>query len=270
MILNAARHSEAGAHRQHHQALAEAGEAAGERLVAAARHGALGFLRAALVRRLVRVLRYTTPIREHPKYLLMRAFDLTKLIIIEGAAILKQHGCLQNVEDVWLLELGEVIEALEQPSQDLQPLIAQRKADLARFQGLRPPRVITSQGEIITATQTRDDMPEGALAGNPVSAGVVEGRARVILDPQAEILKPGEILVAPFTDPGWTPLFINAAALVMEVGGLMTHGSVVAREYGIPAVVGVIEATQRIKTGQRLRVHGDAGYVEILPDIDSA
>jgi pyruvate,water dikinase len=102
--------------------------------------------------------------------------------------------------------------------------------------------------------------------GNPVSAGVVEGIAHVVIDPHKEVLSPGEILVAPFTDPGWTPLFINAAGVVLEVGGLMTHGSVVAREYGIPAVVGVLEATKKIQTGQKIRVHGEAGYVEFLED----
>jgi len=97
--------------------------------------------------------------------------------------------------------------------------------------------------------------------------GVVEGIAHIIRDPQTESLSPGEILVAPFTDPGWTPLFISAVGLVTDVGGAMTHGSVVAREYGIPAVVGVADATTRIHTGQRIRVHGAAGYVEILGDV---
>jgi pyruvate,water dikinase len=96
------------------------------------------------------------------------------------------------------------------------------------------------------------------------SVGIFEGTARVVLDPAREVLRPGEILVAPFTDPGWTPLFIHAGALVMEVGGLMTHGSVVAREYGLPAVVGVTGATQRIRTGQRIRVDGDRGQVILL------
>ena len=108
------------------------------------------------------------------------------------------------------------------------------------------------------------DAPDGALVGSPVSAGVVEGIAKVIIDPARETLKPGEILVAPFTDPGWTPLFVNAAGLITEVGGLMTHGSVVAREYGIPAVVGVVDATRLIESGQRLRVHGDGGYIQFV------
>ncbi len=108
------------------------------------------------------------------------------------------------------------------------------------------------------------DAPPGALVGNPVSAGVVEGPVRVIRDPQTETLNPGEILVAPFTDPGWTPLFINAGGLIMEVGGIMTHGSVVAREYGIPAVVGVREATKILQTGQQVRMDGNRGVIEIL------
>ena len=113
-------------------------------------------------------------------------------------------------------------------------------------------------------TYARQDVPPGALVGNPVSAGVVEGVAHVVHDPQRAQLQPGEILVAPFTDPGWTPLFINAAGLVMEIGGALAHGSVVAREYGIPAVVGVRDATTKIRTGQRLRVDGNRGVVEML------
>jgi pyruvate,water dikinase len=93
---------------------------------------------------------------------------------------------------------------------------------------------------------------------------VAEGPARVILDPQTATLEKGEVLVAPGTDPGWTPLFLNAAGLVTEVGGLMTHGSVIAREYGIPAVVGIPDVTRTIRTGQRVRVNGDSGYVEVL------
>ena len=110
------------------------------------------------------------------------------------------------------------------------------------------------------------DLPHGALAGLGVSAGIVEGLARVVLDPSVEILHAGEILVAPYTDPGWTPLFVHAAGLVCDVGGMMTHGSVVAREYGIPAVVGVTDSTRRIRTGQYLRIDGSRGIVEILAD----
>jgi len=124
--------------------------------------------------------------------------------------------------------------------------------------------VITSDGETPVVKYHVADAPPGALIGNPVSAGIVEGIVRVIHDPQAEKLNPGEILVAPFTDPGWTPLFINAGGLIMEVGGIMTHGSVVAREYGIPAIVGVREATEKLQSGQRVRIDGNRGVIEIL------
>ncbi len=108
------------------------------------------------------------------------------------------------------------------------------------------------------------DVKEGTLVGTAVSAGVVEGTARVVRDPSDGSLEPGEILVAPSTDPGWTPLFLNAAGLVMEVGGRMTHGALVAREYGIPAVASVSNATTEIRTGDRIRIDGKNGTVERL------
>ena len=107
-------------------------------------------------------------------------------------------------------------------------------------------------------------MPAGALTGLAVSAGTVEGRARVILDMADAEVEPGDILVTAFTDPSWSPLFVAVKGLVTEVGGLMTHGAVIAREYGLPAVVGVADATRLIRDGQRIRVHGTEGYVEIL------
>ena len=123
---------------------------------------------------------------------------------------------------------------------------------------------MTSEGEILSRSHKSKHMPPNALSGSPASPGVVEGIAKVILDPSHAVLESGEILIAPFTDPGWTPLFMNASGLVMEVGGLMTHGSVVAREYGIPAVVCVPDATTKIQTGQRVRVNGDEGWVQKL------
>ena len=124
--------------------------------------------------------------------------------------------------------------------------------------------MLTSEGEALTGAYRREDVPAGALVGLPVSSGTIEGRARVILDMAEADLEPGDILVTAYTDPSWTPLFVAIAGLVTEVGGRMTHGSVIAREYGLPAVVGVVRATRLIRDGQRIRVHGTEGYVEIL------
>lgn len=142
--------------------------------------------------------------------------------------------------------------------------IRQRREAFRSYHALTPPRVLTSDGETFNGAYRRDDVPTGALAGLPVSAGTVEGRARVVLDMARADLEAGDILVTTFTDPSWTPVFVGIAGLVTEVGGLMTHGAVIAREYGLPAVVGVEGATRLIRDGQRIRVHGGDGYVEIL------
>ncbi len=255
---------EVGRHRVYHQRLVAEGQAAATRLVAAARAGPLGWIRASIVGRLVRVARELLPIREHPKFMLVRAMHIAKQAILEGAAMLVEQGRLGAQDDVWFLTLPEMVAALEDQNEELKTRIAIRREAHVQTAHLTPPRVMTSMGEIPAVRYERADLPQGALPGTSVSVGVVEGVARVILDPSAEVLNVGEILVAPFTDPGWTPLFINAAGLVMEVGGVMTHGSVVAREYGIPAVVGVLNATKRIQTGQQIRVDGDAGYVRVL------
>jgi len=259
-------HEAPGAHRAHHRRMAQESEAAGTRIVAAARRGVAGVVKGALVGRMVRVVRYLSPMREHPKLLLIHMLDLARQAILEAADALLAEGRIDARDDVWFLELDELIAACEQKGMNLRETIAARRADFEHFRRVSPPRVMTSEGEIVKARPRGDHLPKGALAGTAASAGVAEGRARVIIDPTREVLGAGEILVAPFTDPGWTPLFINAKALVMEVGGLMTHGSVVAREYGIPAVVSVEGATQRIKSGQRIRVDGDLGCVEILAD----
>ncbi|MDA0245010.1 MAG: phosphoenolpyruvate synthase [Chloroflexi bacterium] len=254
-----------GQHRHYHAQLAAEREAAAERIVAAVR-GAGKWLRLPLVRRLMRVSRHLMAVREHPKFALIRLLWLAKQAIWQGADELVANGRLTTREDVWHLSLNELIEALANPTQDVHGLVATRREEARRWAQLTPPRILSSEGEIPTVGYAAVDAPAGALIGSPVSAGVVEGIARVITDPYSEVLNPGEILIAPFTDPGWTPLFINAAGLVMEVGGLMTHGSVVAREYGIPAVVGVLEATRKIHTGQRIRVDGGAGFVVVLDE----
>jgi rifampicin phosphotransferase len=253
-----------GEHRAHHVALTARAEAAGERVCSASRRGLTGWLRARLARRLIRVARAGMGLREHPKFLLVCLLDLVRDAVLEAGALLVQRGVLGGVEDVYLFRFEELIAALEAArTPDLRPLAEERRATLQRDAKRSPPFVMASDGEI-PSLAARADVPPGALSGTAASAGVVEGLARVVLDPAREVLHAGEILVAPHTDPGWTPLFVHAAGVVTEVGGLMTHGSVVAREYGIPAVVSVAGATRCIRTGQRIRVDGTRGFVEIL------
>ena len=177
---------------------------------------------------------------------------------------LRKAHVLREKEDIFYLRFAELHDVTRTNHADEQ-LICRRKDAFRSYQALTPPRVLTSDGEVITGAYRRDDVPAGALIGLPVSAGTVEGRARVILDMAQADLEAGDILVTAYTDPSWTPLFVAITGLVTEVGGLMTHGAVIAREYGLPAVVGVVDATRLIPDGQRIRVHGTDGYVEILP-----
>jgi rifampicin phosphotransferase len=183
--------------------------------------------------------------------------------MLQEAERLVQTHVLRSQEDIFYLTFQELQEVVRTHQMDDQ-LLRQRKDAFKSYQALTPPRVLTSDGEAIAGAYRRDDVPPGALVGLPVSAGTVEGRARVILDMAEADLEAGDILVTAYTDPSWTPLFVAITGLVTEVGGLMTHGAVIAREYGLPAVVGVEHATWLIRDGQRIRVHGTDGYVEIL------
>lgn len=245
-------------------AQSRAREAAFAELIAATRHGLLGSLRLRLFNRLYHVLIEVGGMREHHKFMAVRFLWLVKQILRENAADLVTEGRIAAREDVWFLTWQELLAIWDDSSTAWGEIVTQRRADFDRYQKMTPPVVITSDGETPVVQYRYEDAPPGALLGNPVSAGIVEGVAHVIYDPATETLQPGEILVAPFTDPGWTPLFINAAGLVMDIGGALAHGSVVAREYGIPAVVGVRESTRKIKTGQRVRVDGNRGIIEIL------
>jgi len=224
-----------------------------------------GKIKANIVRRLIRVLRNFLPVREHPKYLIMKLILIFKKAFLQEARLLVQKGHLEEEKDIFYVSFWELHNSV-QNNESLIELIKLRKEEYKHFKKLSAPRVLTSEGEEIKAGYKRDNLPEGALVGMPVSSGVIEGIARVITDPSKAFINKGEILVAPFTDPGWTPLFINAAGLVMEIGGLLTHGTVVAREYGMPAVVGITDATKIIKTGQKIRVDGDAGFVIIIEE----
>ena len=248
-----------GEHRIRAARQAVEAQAAGERVIRAS-----GSLRGSLVRHLLRVIRTYLPLREHLKFLIVRVLDKIKPVLLEAGGVLTERGQLEMKDDAWFLTFPELRDALADSSQALLELIAARHRRFQHEARLAPPRGVTSDGEQIRVSHAGDHVPEGALAGQGVSAGVVEGVVRVIFHPNEAVLRPGEILVAPFTDPAWTPLFVAAAGLVTEVGGLMTHGSLVAREYGIPAVVGVADATQILRTGQRVRVDGDLGYVQVL------
>jgi pyruvate,water dikinase len=202
--------------------------------------------------------------REYPKYGMVSRYFVYKQALLEEAGRLVQAHVLREKEDIFYLTLQELHDVVRTNRVDDQ-LIGQRKEAFRSYQALTPPRVFTSDGEVIAGAYRRDDVPTGALVGLPVSAGTIEGRARVIHDMAEADLEPGDILVTAYTDPSWSPLFVAIAGLVTEVGGLMTHGAVIAREYGLPAVVGVEHATRLIRDGQRIRVHGTDGYVEILP-----
>ncbi|MFI0982237.1 rifamycin-inactivating phosphotransferase [Streptomyces sp. NPDC021093] len=202
--------------------------------------------------------------REYPKYGIISRYFLYKQALLGEAGRLVRAGVLAEQEDAFYLTFQELHDAARSHRVD-DRLIQERKDAFRSYHALTPPRVLTSDGEAVTGAYRRDDAPAGALIGLPVSAGTVEGRARVVLDMAEADLEAGDILVTPFTDPSWSPLFVGIAGLVTEVGGLMTHGAVIAREYGLPAVVNVDQATRLIRDGQRIRVHGTDGYVEILP-----
>ena len=202
--------------------------------------------------------------REYPKYGMISRYFVYKQALLEEAARLVQAHVLREQEEIFYLRFQELQDVVRTNQVDDQ-LIRQRREAFKSYQALTPPRVLTSDGEVIAGAYRRDDLPVGALVGLPVSAGMIEGRARVILDMAKADLEAGDILVTAYTDPSWTPLFVAIKGLVTEVGGLMTHGAVIAREYGLPAVVEVEHATLLIRDGQRIRVHGTDGYVEILP-----
>ena len=190
-----------------------------------------GELKAEDAKRMIDRIRTFIGYREYPKYGMISRYFVYKRALLAEADRLVQAGVLRDREDVFYLTLQEFHDVVRTNRVDDQ-LIASRKDAFRSYQALTPPRVLTSDGEAVAGTYRRDDLPPGALSGLPVSAGTVEGRARVILDPAEADLEPGDILVTAYTDPSWTPAFVAIKGLVTEVGGLMTHGAVIAREYG--------------------------------------
>lgn len=225
----------------------------------------LGKGKAKKVEKLIKIYRNLMGFRESPKYFIIKFFGLIRGIILDEAYEMEKQNILLDKEEIFYFSLDEIIEIMSGSYEDdIKETVVKRKEDFKMYEKITPPRVMTSNGEIITGKLKNSKAPEGALMGTAASAGIVEGIARIVLKVSEADLKSGEIMIAPFTDPAWTPLFNSVSGLVVEVGGMMTHGSVIAREYGIPAVVGVNNATKLIKNGDKIRVNGTEGYIEIL------
>jgi phosphoenolpyruvate synthase/pyruvate phosphate dikinase len=214
-------------------------------------------------KRMIGLIRNLIGYREYPKYGMIHRYFVYKQALLKEAEQLVQANVLYEKEDIYYLTFEELREVARTNKLDY-PIINKRKDEYKFYEKLTPPRVITSDGEIIVGEYKRENLPAEAIVGLPVSSGVIEGRARVILNMEDADLEDGDILVTSFTDPSWTPLFVSIKGLVTEVGGLMSHGAVIAREYGLPAVVNVENATRLINDGQKIRVNGTEGYVEIL------
>jgi pyruvate,water dikinase len=229
-----------------------------ETLVARARQR--GALRARLLRFALDRARQLAGLREIPKYFMIVALGKVRRELALVGAELARRATIDAPDDVFFLDLIEARSGLQ--GADLRGQVAaRRQAYESELRRRHVPSVILSDGTEPEAATLATKAGNGALVGTAASAGTITAVARVVLDPVGAHLEPGEILVAPSTDPGWTPLFLTAGGLVMEMGGANSHGAVVAREYGIPAVVGVAQATRHIKTGQRVTVDGTAGLV---------
>ncbi|MFL0405154.1 phosphoenolpyruvate synthase [Bacillus nitratireducens] len=263
MILNNIRDFEMGASKRKFEVGLQEALKKEEELLDRLQHLPDGKQKVEETKQMIRNIRNFIGYREYPKYGMINRYFIYKQAILKEAEQLVQNSVINEREDIYYLTFEELHEVVRTNKLDYG-IIHKRKNEYKLYEKLTPPRVITSDGEIITGKYKRENLPAEAIVGLPVSSGVIEGRARVILNMEDANLEDGDILVTAFTDPGWTPLFVSIKGLVTEVGGLMTHGAVIAREYGLPAVVGVENATKRIKDGQRIRVHGTEGYIEVL------
>ncbi len=237
-----------------------------DQLVQELKHTRFGWLKARYARFAAHRIRELVGLRESPKFTAIRIMAIWRKAFLQDGRSLVEQGVIDHPTDIFFLHLSELKQICGQPERDWRGLLAKRKGLYEREKRRRQiPRLLLTDGTAFyERSASYDGDQENIITGSPVSPGVIEGRAHVVLDPRGAQLTPGEILVCPATDPGWTPLFLAAGGLVMEVGGMMTHGSVVAREYGIPAVVGVSQATSRLHTGQLIRVDGSKGHVILL------
>jgi pyruvate,water dikinase len=224
-----------------------------------------GWMKARLVRFFASRARQLMGARESPKFFAVRLFWLIRRELLKTGREFVQARELDAPDDLFYLSLVELKAFAARQERDWRGLITSRRASYRR-ELLRKqiPRLLLSDGRAFYEGMSASGTAENVLNGSPVSPGSAQGRVRVVLDPREARLQPGEILVCPGTDPSWTPLFLTAGGLVMETGGMMTHGAVVAREYGIPAIVGVDRATQRLHTGELIRIDGSSGEIMVL------
>jgi pyruvate,water dikinase len=204
--------------------------------------------------------------RENVKSEVIKLVVAMRKLCLELGRKLADKGVLKNQDDIFFL-LREEIELIVQDRADFDAcqVIAARRQEYNKNKSITPPDVVFGKFDPYKFIPEKEDAETGMLNGLAVSPGLAAGKARVILRANAdEHVLAGEILVAPFTDPGWTPYFVTAAGVVMDQGGILSHGSIIAREYGIPAVVNVGSATRIIKTGQTIQVDGNRGVVTIL------
>jgi pyruvate,water dikinase len=248
---------------------ARAAEQSLERMAAIVRKTRAGWLKEKLLRAAARRVRLLLGARESPKFYAVRAMWVARKTLLEIGEEFVAAGTVLRREDMFFLHVNELEAMAGGEDRDWKALVAARREAYAREARRRQvPRVLVSDGRAFYEGVGAESDTADSITGSPVSAGVVEGVVHVVFDPGSARLAPGEILVCRGTDPAWTPLFMAAGGLVMEVGGMMTHGSVVAREYGIPAVVGVHEATLRLKDGQRIRLDGTRGRIVFLDKSD--
>jgi pyruvate,water dikinase len=236
-----------------------------ERLAVEARKGPGGWLKEKLVRGAARRIRILMGARESPKFFAVRTMGIARRALLEVGEEFVRAGTIDRRDDLVFLKISELEALSRSEDHDWKGLVIRRRNAYEReLRRKQAPRVLVSDGRAFYEGLGAETDTGDAITGSPVSAGVAEGIVHVVLDPRGAQLVQGEILVCPGTDPAWTPLFMAASGLITEVGGMMTHGSVVAREYGIPAVVGVHQATLRLKNGQRIRLDGTRGKIVVL------
>lgn len=201
-------------------------------------------------------------IREHPKYMYVYANDKFRQMALKLARGFYKEGRLEAIDDIFMVDAETISKAQVDSSFDLKSIVEKNKIAREMTKNVKSwPKIIDSRGKIF---RYKRESENGDLVGDPVSPGIIKGRAKVLSTPFEKPVNPGEILVAKATEPTWTPVFINATAVVMEVGGPLQHGAIIAREYGIPCVTGIFEATKKIKDGDMLEVDGSSGLVKIL------